>query len=70
MPLWVRVMMCDCGNVIDRDKNSSVNIMVRFLSQFALWTGYSQFEGNLRKTGLPAPLLAVHSQEAPCVSVG
>ncbi len=70
MPLWVRVMSCDCGNVLDRDKNSSVNIMVRFLSQNALWTGYQQFVGNLRKTGLPTPTLEVHSQEAPCVSVG
>ena len=55
MPLWIRVMQCDCGNVIDRDKNSCVNVMVRFLSQFALWTGYSQFESNLRNTGLRAP---------------
>ncbi len=72
MPLWMRTMSCDCGNVIDRDQNSSVNIMVRFLSQNALWTGYQQFVGNLRKTGLPAPLqmLEVHSQEAPCVNVG
>ena len=47
-------------------------LFLRELLQFALWTGYSQFEGNLRKTGLPAPLqvLEVHSQEAPCVSVG
>jgi putative transposase len=52
MPLWVRVMCCDCGNVIDRDKNSSVDIMLRFLSQNALWTGYRKFCGNLRKTGL------------------
>lgn len=64
MPLWVRVMRCDCGNVIDRDKNSSVNIMARFLSQFVLWMGYSQFESNLRNTGLPALRLEVHSQEA------
>ncbi len=70
MPLWVRVMKCDCGNVLDRDQNSSVNIMVRFLSQYALWTGYQQFVGNLRKTGLPTPTLEVHSQEAPCASVG
>lgn len=64
MPLWKRVMRCDCGNVIDRDRNSSVGIMLRFLSQFALWTGYQQFAGNLRKTGLPTPRLEVHSQEA------
>ncbi len=70
MPLWMRTMICDCGNVIDRDKNSSVNIMLRFLSQYALWTGYQQFVGNLRNIGLPTPKLEVHSQEAPCVSVG
>jgi putative transposase len=55
MPLWVRVMKCDCGNVIDRDRNSAVGIMLRFLSQNALWTGYHQFCGNLRKTGLSPP---------------
>ena len=70
MPLWVRVMECDCGNVIDRDRNSSVGIMVRFLSQYALWTGYQQFVGNLRKTGLPTPKLEVCSQEATLVKAG
>jgi putative transposase len=70
MSLWIRVMKCDCGNVFDRDKNSSVNVMVCFLSQFALWMGYSQFESNLRNTGLPAPLLEVHSQEALPFMVG
>ena len=64
MPLWTRTMSCDCGNVLDRDRNSSVDIMVRFLSQNALWTGYRKFCGNLRKTGLPTPKLEVHSQEA------
>jgi putative transposase len=53
MPLWERTMICDCGNVIDRDRNSAINIMVRFLSQNALWTGYLQFVDNLRQTGLP-----------------
>ena len=53
MPLWKRTMECDCGNVIDRDRNSAINIMVRFLSQNALWTGYLQFVDNLRQTGLP-----------------
>lgn len=69
MPLWKRVMECDCGNVIGRDKNSSVSIMARFLSQNALWTGYQQFADNLRKTGLPAPM-EVHSQEALPFMVG
>ena len=68
MPPWVRVMECECGNVLDRDRNSAVNIMARFLSQNAMWTGYQQFAGNLRKTGLDIP--PVYSQEAPCASVG
>jgi len=53
MPIWKRYMVCDCGNNIDRDRNSSINIMYRFLSQNAKWTGYQQFVGNLRQTGLP-----------------
>jgi putative transposase len=67
MPLWKRTMECDsCGNVVDRDRNSAVNIMLRFLSQNAIWTGYQQFADNLRKTGLP---LVAHPQRAPCSSV-
>jgi len=61
MPLSKRVMECECGVVIDRDRNSAVNIMVRFLSQNALWTGYRQFAGNLRKTGLGLSEVPVHS---------
>jgi len=53
MPIWKRTMVCECGNIIDRDRNSAVNIMCRFLSQNAKWTGYQQFADNLRKTGLP-----------------
>lgn len=67
MPLSNRVMKCDCGNVIDRDCNSSVNIMIRFLSQNAKWTGYQQFVDNLRKTGVYLSD-TLHSQEAPCAS--
>ena len=63
MKLSDRVMICDCGNTIDRDRNSSVNIMVRYLSQNALWTGYQLFTDNLRKTGLD--IIPVHSQENP-----
>jgi putative transposase len=63
-------MKCECGNVIDRDRNSAVNILVRFYSQFALWMGYSQFESNLRNTGLPAPKLEVYSQEAIAFRLG
>lgn len=40
-------MSCDYGNVIDRDRNSSINIMKLFLSQNALWTRYQYFVDNL-----------------------
>lgn len=62
MPLQKRQYVCDCGNNIDRDRNSSVNIMVRYLSQNGLCTAYQQFAGNLRQTGLA---VASFSQEAP-----
>lgn len=52
MPLEKRTMKCDCGNIIDRDRNSAINIMKRFLSQNALWTSYQAFADNLRQTGL------------------
>ncbi|GAH22246.1 unnamed protein product, partial [marine sediment metagenome] len=52
MPLYKRIIKCDCGNHIDRDINSSINIMSRFLSQNAKWTGYQLFADNLRQTGL------------------
>ncbi len=52
MPMWKRIMVCGCGNSIDRDRNSAINIMKRFLSQNALWTSYQEFLGNLRQTGL------------------
>lgn len=58
MPLSKRIMKCDCGNIIDRDKNSSINIMLRFLSQNGLWIAYQQFVGNLRQTGIP---IGIHS---------
>ncbi|MBU2597767.1 MAG: transposase [Actinobacteria bacterium] len=66
MPLYKRVIICDCGNEIDRDKNSAINIMSRFLSQNAKWTGYQQFADNMRKTGLP--IQAMYSHEALCES--
>ncbi len=62
-----RVMKCDCGNDLDRDCNSAVNIMVRFLSSNAMWTGYRHFTDNLRKTGLDIP---VHAQEATPFTAG
>lgn len=52
MKLWDRIMICDCGNEIDRDRNSAINIMKKFLSQNALWTSYQKFADNLRQTGL------------------
>jgi len=45
-----RVMQCECGTVLDRDRNAAVNIMLRYLSQNALWTGYRRFASNLRQT--------------------
>ena len=62
MPLSKRIMTCDCGNVIDRDKNSSVNIMSDFLIENAKCTGYQHFVDNLRQTGLS--IQTIHSQEA------
>jgi len=47
MPLDVRIMNCDCGNNIDRDVNSSINIMKRYLSQNGLCTSYQQFVDNI-----------------------
>jgi len=32
-PLWERYIICDCGNQMDRDINSAINIMGVFLSQ-------------------------------------
>ena len=53
MPTYERVMLCDCGNNIDRDRNSAINIMIRYLLQNALWTSYQQFVDNLRQYRLP-----------------
>ncbi|WP_287586544.1 transposase [Candidatus Borrarchaeum sp.] len=78
MPIWQRVMNCECGNVITRDKNSCVVLMKRYLSQNAKWTGYQAFLDNLRqtakgKTKVPSPSDGYgleDSQEAPSVKVG
>jgi len=44
-----RIYHCEsCGTVLDRDKNSAINIMKRFLSYNALWTSYQCFEKNLQ----------------------
>jgi putative transposase len=61
MPLSERVYMCSCGNTIDRDRNSSINIMSKYLCTNGLWTAYQNFSDNLRQTGL---VITNHSQEA------
>ncbi|MFX1533707.1 MAG: RNA-guided endonuclease InsQ/TnpB family protein [Promethearchaeota archaeon] len=50
MPLHKRIFDCECGNRMDRDQNSAVNIMVRFLSRHAPRVGYQQFVDKLRYT--------------------
>ncbi len=54
MPLSKRIYHCEvCESVIDRDQNSAINIVKRFLSRNALCTGYQQFitsVDNLRQT--------------------
>lgn len=51
MPLYKRIYKCKCGNEIDRDKNSAVNIMNRFLSQECSVDEYFSFmEKFLRQT--------------------
>ena len=67
MPLTKRVMKCDCGNELDRDRNSAVNIMKKYLSQIGLCTAYQQFVGNLRHTGIGKGNCPMYSQEAPFV---
>jgi len=53
MNIWDRTFKCPyCGFEIDRDRNSAINIMLRFLIQNAKWTSYRLFVGNLRKTGI------------------
>jgi putative transposase len=48
VPLSDRIYQCEiCGIVRDRDHNAVINIMKRFLSQHALWTGYQVFMGQL-----------------------
>ncbi|OKY78474.1 MAG: IS605 OrfB-like transposable element containing RNAse H-like and Zn finger domain [Candidatus Methanohalarchaeum thermophilum] len=68
MPLHKRTYKCDCGNEIDRDKNSAINIMNRFLSQERSVNEQSSFmEDFLRQTGLEYAnqQMSKHSQETP-----
>jgi len=67
MPLHTRILSCDCGNVLDRDKNAAVNIMTRFLSHNALVDRLSSFEEMLRHTGHP---IGRYSQESPSEMAG
>ena len=50
---WKYVMICACGNNIDLDQNSFINIILSFLSQNILWTGCQQFVDNLRQYKIP-----------------
>ncbi|TGC08008.1 RNA-guided endonuclease InsQ/TnpB family protein [Methanolobus halotolerans] len=51
--LDVRTYICPiCGNILDRDYNSSVNILLRYYEHNALWTSYQHLVGKLRQTGL------------------
>jgi hypothetical protein len=52
---------------IGRDRNSAINMMVRFLSHNATWTGYPEFVDNLRKAGLN---ISMRPQDAPPERVG
>jgi putative transposase len=46
-----RDMICACGNYLDRDRNSAINIMIRFLTGNAP-DSLSTFVGNLRHKGI------------------
>lgn len=53
-----------CGFVRDRDQNAAFNIMKRFLSQNAMWTGYQYFckrIANLRYTVNGKMKISLHS---------
>ena len=55
MPLSKRIMKCDCGNVIDRDRNSAVNIMIDFLLKYNLLKELRRFMNSLSREGLLVP---------------
>ena len=59
MPLWKRNMECDCGNYIDRDRNSAINIMSNFVivqaCAYRLWSNNSR-SGRFIKTFLEGVL--------------
>ena len=64
--IFERTITCDCGNLMDRDLNSAINIMVKFLDSKHKYDFLSQepsldeesflltheWNGFLRQTGL------------------
>ena len=52
MPLSKRIMKCDCGNIIDRDRNSAVNIMLDYLLKYNLLSELRRFMNALSREGL------------------
>ncbi len=56
MPLSKIVMECDCGNIIDRDRNSAVNIMLDFLLKYNLLKSLRRFMNSLNREGLLVPI--------------
>ena len=45
-----------CGNIIDRDRNSAVNIMLDFLLKYNLSDGLRRFINSLSREGLLVPI--------------
>jgi len=56
MALSDRTMKCDCGNIIDRDRNSAINIMINFLLENNLTKNMRRFIQNLGREGLLIPI--------------
>jgi len=56
MTISDRTMKCDCGNIIDRDRNSAVNIMLDFLLKYNLLDGLRRFMNALNREGLLVPI--------------
>jgi putative transposase len=68
-----RVIQCNCGTTLDRDKNAAVNIMVRFLLQQPPVNGeplQAFLHGLHRHTALPLIPRGVDSMETPAESMG
>jgi putative transposase len=51
MPLSVRTMECDCGNVMDRNLNAAKNILARGLD--ALGPDFKRTQALRKTSGLP-----------------